>query len=434
MSAAAGTLLEYLILCLNTICGRWLRAGERVWNPGTLVEPFPAMAMAFPPVAAYGYGEPLRVRGLADTLAGPSTAAVPDEILLEGPGQIRALLSVGGNPVAAWPDQLKVIAALERLDLLVQVDPWMSATARRADYVIAPKLSLEMPAMTSLFDMLPAYAPGFGWPRPYAQYTPAIVEPPPGADVIAEWELLFGLAQRLGLQLELRPIDMNGPAGESFPLDMTRSPTDDALFELLTRNARVPLDEVKRHPHGAVFEADIVVAGKEAGWEHRLDVGNAQMMADLMAFGGGTGAASSRWATDERPFRLISRRMHTRYNSGGHTIPRLRDQDPTNPAFMHPDDLLELGVRDGDVVELASGRASILGVARADDTLRRGLVSMSHAWGDGPELDEQVRSIGGATARLSDVDDTYDPYSGQPIMSNIPVSVRLYDDRMPSPG
>lgn len=428
MSSARGTLLEYLLLCLNTVCGRWLRAGEPVWNPGTLVEPFPAMAMAFPPVPAYGYGQQLRVRGLTDTLAGPSTAAVADEILLEGEGQIRALLSCGGNPVAAWPDQLKVIDALDELELLVQVDPWMSATARRAHYVIAPKLSLEMPAMTSLFDMLPAYAPGFGWQKPHAQYTPAIVEPPPGADVIAEWELFFGLAQRMGLALQLRAIDMNGPAGEALPLAMDRYPSDDDLFELLTRKARVPLDEVKRHPHGAIFPSDIVVAPKDAGWEHRLDIGNAQMLADLAVVATEEHGDRSSWAGDAYPFRLISRRLHTRYNSGGHTLPRLAAENPTNPAFMHPDDLAALGVRPGNLVEIASKRATILGVVEADDTLRRGLVSMTHAWGDGPERDHEVRTNGGATARLSAVDDAFDPYSGQPVMSNIPVAVRPVPD------
>ena len=105
-------------------------------------------------------------------------------------------------------------------------------------------------------------------------------------------------------------------------------------------------------------------------------------------------------------------------------MPALVARDSTNPAYMHPDDLETLGVVDGEVVEVSSGRATILGVARADESLRRGLVSMTHAWGDAPDGDADVRSGGGPTARLADLDDAYDPYSGQPVMSNIPVSVR----------
>ncbi|MBX7449396.1 molybdopterin-dependent oxidoreductase [Mycolicibacterium sp. 3033] len=425
MSAARGTLLEYLILCLNTICGRWLKAGEKVWNPGTLVEPFPAIAMAFPPVDAYGFGQSLRVRGLGDTLAGPSTAAVADEILLDGPQRIRALISCGGNPVAAWPDQSKVVTALDRLDLLVQIDPWMSATARRAHYVIAPKLSLEMPGMTSLFDMLPAYAPGFGWNQPHAQYTPAIVAPPSGADVIAEWEFFFGLAQRMGLALSLRPIDMNGPTGTAYPLDMSVTPDEEELFALLTTKARVPLETVKQHPHGAVFPADIAVAAKEPDWDHRLDVGNEQMLADLAAVVEEVSADRSTWAGDAYPFRVISRRMFSRYNSGGHTLSELTAKDPCNPAYMHPDDLAMLSLREGDLVQITSPRGSVRAVAGADRGLRRGLVSITHAWGDAADHDKESQAQPAAsTARLSSVDDAFDPYSGQPVMSNIPVSIR----------
>lgn len=425
MSSARGTLLEYLVLCLNTVCGRWLRSGEAVWNPGTLVDPFPAQAMAFPPMPSYGYGHALRVRGLADTHAGPSTAAVPDEILLDGPEQIRALLSCGGNPVTAWPDQHRVVEAMDHLELLVQVDPWLSATAKRAHYVIAPKLSLEMPAMTSLFDMLPAYAPGFGWNQPHAQYTPAVVHAPAGSDVIAEWELFFGLAQRLDLDLSIRAIDMNGPAGEAFPLDMSRQPDDDELFELLTRKARIPLEEVKRHPHGAVFPSDAVVAPKDDGWESRLDLGNEQMMLDLAEVARERTGDRSSWADDEHSFRLISRRVKSRYNSGGHTLTGLIEQDATNPAHLHPDDLSQLGLAEGDRVVLATPHARIEAPVAADERLRRGLVSMTHAFGDAPEHDGFAgpASAGAPTNRLGSVTDAFDPYSGQPVMSNIPVRI-----------
>ena len=50
-----GTLFEYLLLCLNTLCGRWLRAGERVANPGAVVPTFPAKAQAQPPWPAWGF-------------------------------------------------------------------------------------------------------------------------------------------------------------------------------------------------------------------------------------------------------------------------------------------------------------------------------------------------------------------------------------------
>ncbi len=429
-----GTLLEYLLLCLNTVCGRWLRAGEKVANPGTLIPAVSAVAQAMPPWRAYGFGEKLRVRGLANTAAGLSTAALPDEILMPGEGRVRALVSVGGNPVAAWPDQLKTIEAMRALDLLVQLDVRMSATARLADYVIAARLPIEMPGMTLSQDYLGLYGVGFGTTVPYAQYTPAVVEPPPGAEVIEDWEFFYGLAQRMGLELTLKPIAFLGPSrGRGTPLDMARKPTTDELFGVLTEGSRVPLDEVKQHPRGAIFpDPEVVVAEGEPGWEGRLDVGNAELMADLAAL-----AATPAPHEAGFPLRLVSRRVMNVLNSVGHDLPELRRTRAYNPAYMHPDDLAELGLTRGDVVELRSPHAAILGVVEADPALRRGLVSMSHAFGDVPERDGEVRRIGSSTGRLTPVDRDYDRYTGQPRMSNIPVEVRLYSGALadaPAPG
>jgi anaerobic selenocysteine-containing dehydrogenase len=173
-----GTLVEYLTLCLNTICGRWLRAGEEVWNPGVLTARKTHRAQALPrpaPRDTPGIG----VRGLPIGLAGPPSTALPERILSPGEGQIRALVSHGGNPVIAFPDQRLTIEALEALDLLVQIDPWMSATAQYAHYIIAPKLSLEMSFATFHLEMIGMHAPGCGV-APWAHVTQPVVEPPSG--------------------------------------------------------------------------------------------------------------------------------------------------------------------------------------------------------------------------------------------------------------
>ena len=123
---------------------------------------------------------------------------------MPGEGQVKALIAVGGNPVAAWPDQNKTARAMQALDLLVTIDIKMSATAKMADYVIAPTLSLEVPGTTLLNESLFYYGLGFGYPAPYAQYSPAIVDPPTGSDVIEDWEVFYGLARRMGLGLSLQ--------------------------------------------------------------------------------------------------------------------------------------------------------------------------------------------------------------------------------------
>ena len=421
-----GTLLEYLILCLVTVCGRWLRAGERVANPGAVVPQFSAVAQAMNPWPAWGFGEKLRVRGFTNTAAGMPTTALADEILQGGDGQVRALVNLGGNPVAAWPDQIKTIAAMKKLELLVQIDIKMSATAKLAHYVVAPKHSLEMPGFTLNQDYLALYGVGFGYPEAYGQYTPAITAPPPGSDVVEEWEFFYETAKRMGLRLDLRQMGLVGPAkGAPVPLDMAHKPTSEEIFAILMRDARVSFDELRRHPHGAVFpDPPVFVAAKQEGWQGRLEVGSAEMIEELARV-----AAAPADELADYPLRLISRRMMTAYNSSARDLPALRAKWPYNPAFMHPAELARRGLAPGDVIEIRSDHARILGVAEADATVREGLVSMSHSFGDTPESDGEVRAIGANTGRLTSVERDYDRFSGLPRMSNIPVRVQRFELR-----
>jgi anaerobic selenocysteine-containing dehydrogenase len=415
------TLLEYLVLCLNSVCGRWQRSGEQVRDPATLgqfVQPF-AQAVPPYPAYAYGFGETMHARGIRNTAAGMPTGALADEILFDDERRVRALINHGGNPVAAWPDQLKTIDAMRKLELLVQLDVTMSATAREADYVIAVKHPLEMPGISLNHEYLSGYAPGFGTTQPWAQYTPAIVDAPASSDVLEDWEFFYGIAQRMGLELKLTPVSFTGTVKtRPWPMDMITPPTTEEIFRALTRETRIPLDEVMAQPAGAVFaEPAVIVAPRQEGWEGRLDAGNPQMLADLSAMVNAVDQPGD-W-----PYRIVSRRQINVLNSSGHDIPGQHHGKTYNPAYMHPQDMEDLGLSSGDLVTLRSARASIPAVVEADHDLRRGLVSMSHSWGGGPDTDGDVRQLGACTGRLVADDVECENYTAMPRMSNIPIAV-----------
>src|SRR5262249_33327999 len=153
------TLVEYLILDLNSLCGRWLRAGDRVPAPFTVLASRAAKAQARPPSPAYGLGAPLPGSGLTGSAGGLPTGVFPYSVLHDGSDRIRALISCAGNPATAWPDQLLAIEAMSALELLVQIDIKMSATARLAHYVVAPRMSLETPGVTINVERSSQYAP-----------------------------------------------------------------------------------------------------------------------------------------------------------------------------------------------------------------------------------------------------------------------------------
>ena len=411
--APNGTLLEYLLLCLNTICGRWVKAGEQVSNLGVLFRMYSPHARAQKPRPAFGFGEKLRVRGLSDTAAGLPTAALADEILTPGEGQVKALFVVGGNPLTAFPNREKVRRALESLDLLVVVDPQFSASAQLAHYVFGPKFGFELPAISFANEGMVTYGLSIGYQEPYAHYQPPLIDPPEGSAVIEDWRVFYELARRMGLEMGYR----------GTPYDMQNAPTTDELIEAFVRHSPVPLDDIKASRGGRIFEERSVPAEpREPDWPHRLDVGNGDMMAELKRIAGELQDAYE--VTDEsaRRLLLVSRREHEVYNSVGHSLPALKKRRPYNPVYLHPAEAESLSVGDGDFVVIRSDSGVATGCVHIADDVRRGVISVAHGF---PNQDAPwpTSFLGTSVSALIDDAVGYDRFSGLPRMSAIPVAV-----------
>jgi anaerobic selenocysteine-containing dehydrogenase len=414
----------YLALCLNTLCGRWARAGEMVANPNVLLPPFTPRAQPQGPYPVFGERR-MRIGGLRETATGLPTAILPDEMLLDGPGRIRALICVGGNPMSAWPDERKTEAALRSLDLLVQIDVVMSATAKLAHYVVATPLSLEVPGTTYMVESLKYLGTGRGYELPRAQYAPAIVAPPPGSELLLEHEFFFRMAQQLGLQLEWINIHGMGRFVESpsqtLSFDMSRVPSIDELWDIATVNARIPLAEVKKHPHGKIFDLRVPVQARLPDCTDRLQLADPLMLAEIAAVAAQGKAAT---APDSRfPLLLVSRRHNNFLNSVLVGLPVAMRGVNYNPLFMHPQDIADFRLADGAEVEVRSRHGSVFCVLARDESLRPGVVALTHGFGGhGREFEHNPR-LAGSNVNLLIGHDEMDPISGIPRMSALPVAV-----------
>ncbi|HEX5380081.1 MAG TPA: molybdopterin-dependent oxidoreductase, partial [Phenylobacterium sp.] len=376
-----GNLVEYFVKVLTTLKGFWRRPGDEIANPGVLIHPFPAIAASPGPQPAWDLGETLRVRGLTQCAAGLPTAALAEEILTPGDGQVKALLVLGGNPILAWPDQIRTVEAMKALELLVCFDPHVSATAKLAHYLVAPTLPLEVCAPTALNEMIGNFGPGWGFHRPYAQWSEPLVPAPEGSDLLEEWQVFAGLAERMNLPLSISPVSLLDPkaaAEAASRVEPGQNLTAHGVWEMLLKGSPVPFDEVRKTEEGRIFDRPrTLVQDKPADWAGRLDIGSPPMMAELAAI-----AAEPARARDEAyPFRVISRRMRDVLNSSWHENEKLKRQYATNPAFMNPADMRRLGLVHGDIVEIESVRATIRGVVETAPDVRPGCVSMTHAWG-----------------------------------------------------
>jgi anaerobic selenocysteine-containing dehydrogenase len=421
--ATRSNLTYYLALCINTVCGRWVRAGEPAPFPNVLLPAFTPRAQPWPPFPVVS-DRPMRVGGLWENASGVPTAALADEILQDGEGQIRALFCLGGNPVLAWPDQLRTEAALRKLDLLVVFDYQMTATAKFAHFVVPPPLSLEVPGTSQKVESLKYSGVSRGYPMPWAQYTPAVARPPAGSDLLDDGTFFFLLAREMGLSLEWVNPRGQGPNAEgpspAVPMDMTHVPSADELVEWSCRDSRVPLEEVKRQPHGHVFELDVRVQARDPACAARLELAAPRMMEQLRQL---RAEAQDGNQDPAYPLRLVCRRANNFMNSVGQTLPSLCGGERLPPASLHPQDLAQRELRVGERVRVESRHGFMHARVEADDSLRPGLISVVHGFGQPATLEQADPLLATACVnRLVDLSER-DQITGIPRMTAIPVRV-----------
>jgi anaerobic selenocysteine-containing dehydrogenase len=415
------SLIEYLLLILNTLCGRYPREGDRVRVPGVMLPKAQAKAQPRPPQPYRNLGHPMAVRGLEMSATGMPTAALPDQVL-QGP--IRALISIGGNPATAFPDQLKTVQALEKLDLFVQLDIRMSNSSKIADYVIPSRVGMELENCSYWRELMGVYYPDFAGNIP-GMYTPPVLEPMQDSDLKSGWEVFYGLAKRMGLELVIPPrvaeSGLERGATAEVVVDMENKPTNLELLAQLTANANIPLSRILEAAGDPVLPDTLLVGPRDPDCTARLDVGNADMMTELAEV-----VSETYWADEDFPFRLTCRRNFKIFNSSGRDLPAFLKGQRYNPAYMNPADMAELGVEAGEMVEIRSRHGVIPGIAHPDETLRRGLVSMFHGYGALPGEGQNVREVGSSTNLLISTEERSDPISGMPLMSAVPLHVRRW--------
>ncbi len=409
--AARGSLTEHMVMTINALCGRYYRENDIPAGCPPLSPPRPRKAqVVFPPKA---WGENFvksRFRGLTQIGDEMPCNVMADEILTPGEGQIRALFVNGGNPVVAFPNQQKVAKAMEDLELLVALDPWFSATSKRAHYILGPKLQLEREDATLLGEMY--------FEEPYAHYTEKVTNA--NSELLEEWELYWELAKRMGIDLTL-----NGVA-----LDMDARPSKYTITEIMTQGSAIPLERVREETStagGKIFEeAKRPVLAKSETNTDKFRVLPEDVKAQLAEVLTEQLNANGQPCKDGNEYShlLISRRIKQFFNSTGHNFDKLRDKGTTNYAYMHSSDLSKLNLESESIVEIVSEAGTIPGVVKASDDIKPGVISMAHAFGDVDSTKDNVRQQGSSTNVLASDEKYFDSITGQARQSAIPVNIR----------
>ena len=447
-TVAFGTTTSWLVDVVNVLSGNLDTPGGAMFTlpvaGGATTRGTPGKGRGF----RVGKGH-TRVRHLPEAIGEYPIAALAEEVLTPGEGQIKALLTIAGNPVLSTPHSNQLDEALAHLDFMVSVDIYLNETTRHANVILPPPSHLQRDHYDLLLLQFAV--------RNVANYSEAILPLEEGQP--DEWEILAKIAaivQGKGIDADVSVSD------DAAIRSMVNSAVKDSNSNICGRDAEEMMQELSRNgqrgparmidfmlrtgPYGDAFGAAIGGATLQLLKEnpHGIDYGALQpripeilrtpsgkvelapevLVHDLDRLYDVVGSGVVDTASG-RNLLLIGRRHLRSNNSWMHNINVLVKGKSRCTLIMHPADALARGVNDGDVVSVQSRVGEVSVAVEISDTIRPGVVSLPHGWGhdaEGSQL-QIAAQVAGVNSNILTDHEALDPLSGTSVLNGIPVAV-----------
>ncbi|MGY2200348.1 molybdopterin oxidoreductase family protein [Pseudomonas gingeri] len=392
---AFGTLCHWLVQLINLVTGNLDRVGGALCTS-------PAVDLVASTAGGHFNRWQSRVSGLPEYGGELPVSALAEEMLSEGEGQVRALVTVAGNPVLSTPNGRQLEQALDGLEFMVSIDLYINETTRYADLILPSTSALENDHYDTTFNMFAV--------RNVTRFNRAILAKPEGA--LHDWEIFVGLAKAFAALTgkELKP---TMPPAQMIDMGLRLGRYGDASEHKLSVQA------LAGHPHGV----DLGPLRPNLGTrlktpEQRIQAAPPEILADL-----------ARFATQQVPeageLLMIGRRHVRSNNSWMHNYHRLVKGKPRHQLLMHPDDLASRGLDDGQRVRVSSRVGMIEVEVLASLEMMPGVVSLPHGWGHARPGVQMSIASGQPGSSANDLTDErqLDELSGNAALNGVPVQV-----------
>ena len=451
-----GTLASWLVDVLNILSGSFDQPGGAVFTK--------AAAAQRNSVGVAGRGRGVvsgrwgsRVRGLPEVLGELPASVLAEEIDTPGEAQVRALVTVAGNPLVSTPNASRLAQAVEGLDFMVAVDIYLNETTRHADVILpAPDpialshsdLALYQFAALNVANYSPALLERDEGLIPEGEIflrltgivtgqgadcdTEAIDDAVIGALVARETgtaegkiegrdpaEVIAALEPRRGVDRVLDLLIRTGAHGDGFGADPDGLTLDrlEAAPHGIDLGAHEPrLPEVLRTPSGKIELAPEAITADVPRLRRRLDEGG--------------------WNGARPEMVLIGRRQLRSNNSWMHNLNALVKGKDSCTALVNPVDAERYGLEDGSRALLRSAAGEIEVPVEISDEMMPGVVSVPHGWGhdvEGVRMATAAAHAGVNSNVLAD-ETGVDAPSGNAVLNGIPVELSRVRDREPAPA
>ncbi|HVN84119.1 MAG TPA: molybdopterin oxidoreductase family protein [Candidatus Binatia bacterium] len=435
-----GTLASWLVDVINVLTGHLDQPGGAMFTM--------AAAAAANTRGASGRGKGVRfgrrhsrVRNAPEAFGEFPCACLAEEIETPGAGQIRALITIAGNPVLSTPNGARLARALETLDFMVSLDIYLNETSRHADVIFPGLSAFEQSHYAVALRQLAV--------RNVATYSRPVFDVPDGQQ--PEWHTLLrlsGIVTGQGASADLAALDdfvavqrVEHEVGSPHSPIHGRNPEDIVNALAPRRGPERILDlMVRTGPYGDGFGAKpdgLTLAQLEAN-PHGIDFGALQpRIPEVLRTPSGkielapeglvadVARLRSALTRPENGMVLIGRRDLRSNNSWMHNLEVLVKGKPRCTVQMHSSDAQRLGLTDGAHARVQSRAGTVDVPVEVTDDILPGVVSIPHGWGhDEPDITLQIAAAhaGVNSNRLAD-EFALDPLSGNAVLNGIPVTI-----------
>ena len=413
-----GSLCMWLINVLNTVTGN-------LDEPGGAMFASPAIEVRGT-AGGFGAGRgsygrwKSRVRGLPEFGGELPSSVMAEEMLTEGEGRIRAMITIAGNPVLSTPNGGQLDRGYASLDFAVSIDFFINETSRHADIILPP----VSPIQRSHYD-LALYLTAV---RNIAKYSPPPFVLKDGE--LDDWQILCELSSRLAarrhgkLSKQYLTARATQKAGPERVLDLgLRIGAYGKRFNPL--GTGLSLGKLKKNPHGidlGPMQSTIpdVLPEKHGPVDLAPDI----FVEDLDRLRARFPATEATAANGQ--LLLIGRRQLRSNNSWMHNSQRLMKGKPRCTVMINPEDAERLGVKSGDQVSLSSRVGQVTAPAEVTSDMMAGVVSLPHGFGhgrDGVQLSVATSHPGVSINDLTD-DQRIDVLGGNAAFCGVPVTLK----------
>jgi len=297
-----------------------------------------------------------RVQKLPDFAGEFPVATLADEILTEGEGQIKAMVTIAGNPVLSTPNGKQLEKAFESLDFMVAIDIYLNETSKHADIILPTTTGLETAHYDLVFHQLAV--------RNTAKYNEALYTRSAGQR--HDWEILNALTEKITGQKNRATPEM------MLDFMFSNSPYKDQ---------NINVEKLKKNPHGIDLGAlKPCLPERLFTKDKKVDLAPSLFLNDLKRLSAALNASKTK-NTNDLPFSLISRRHLRNNNSWMHNSTLLMTGRERCTLQINPVDAKQLNIENHQRVSVTSNIDSIEIPIEISDEMMQGVVSIPHGFG-----------------------------------------------------